>query len=112
MNKYKGFYEICKHSCRFYKPERKTDEHCYGFEQVIDLILHNRIKVQTVLSLDISKFKNLNDSLLMEKLCKKCPFLKDGCDFRAGKGNEACGGYKILDILIERGMLARDFKTG
>lgn len=108
MNK-NMFYEICKASCLFYKPERKNPEHCYGFEKLVKLIENKKINIKKILSLDIKKFKNSNDVFLMEKICKICPFLKDGCDFRAGKGFEPCGGYKIFDILIETKAISKNF---
>jgi hypothetical protein len=96
----KKFYDICKRSCRFYKPLRKTAEHCYGFDKVVKLIKDGKIETNKILSIDFKQFKNTNNLFLNEHLCKYCPFLKDGCDFRAGKGDEPCGGYKIFDILL------------
>ncbi len=108
MNK-ENFYEICRYSCAFYKPERKSADHCNGFEKIIELIEENRIELDKILQVKIKKFRNSNNELLMEKICKPCAFYNDGCDFRAGKGNEPCGGYKILDLLIEEKILGENF---
>lgn len=104
-----NFYEICKHFCAFYKPDRKTPLHCNGFEKIIELIEQSKTEINKILPIKIQKFKNSNNELLMKKICKPCPFLNDGCDFRAGKGNEPCGGYKILDILIGEKFLTENF---
>lgn len=102
------YYEICKRTCAFYKPIRKTEEHCYGFDKLVDLIEAKKISLIDISNIDIKSSTHSTDKILYDTLCIKCPFLKDGCDFRAGKGNEPCGGYKIFDILISGGSISKE----
>lgn len=102
------FHKICEVSCIFYKPIRKTQEHCYGFDEIVKLIEQKKVEMRKILSIDFTEFKNLNDRFLNEHLCKYCPFLQDGCDFRAGKGDEPCGGYKIFDILLSKKIIHKN----
>jgi len=95
-----NYYEICKFSCAFYKPVRKTEQHCFSFEKIVEFLKTDKLEIRKILKINIQSFKNKNDKLLLDTICEKCPFVKDGCDFRAGKGNEPCGGYKIIDILL------------
>ncbi len=107
MNEKEKFYKLCEVACRFYKPEKKAREHCFGFDKVIELIKSGKLELPKILSINFTNFKNVNDKLLQKALCTPCPFLIDGCDFRMGKGKEPCGGYKILDLMIEEKIIDR-----
>lgn len=42
--------------------------------------------------------------ILMEKLCSKCSYREDGCDFMAGSpvsGATPCGGYRLLLAMMD-----------
>ena len=100
--------DICKIYCAFYKPIKKEINHCYGYDLVKRLIDANLLDMQAIPIFNIKNFKNKNNSLLKNLICKKCPFFVDGCDFRDTKinGKQPCGGYIIIDLLLESGRIS------
>ncbi len=46
--------------------------------------------------------------LIFEKVCRKCEFIKDGCDFQSTNPPdeaEPCGGYILISLLFEKKLL-------
>jgi hypothetical protein len=49
-----------------------------------------------------------HDRLLLEIVCRCCPFFVDGCDFRAPSPPPdavPCGGLIVLDLLLADGLI-------
>ena len=45
------------------------------------------------------------DEFIKEHICARCDFLVDGCDYAEGKTSPPCGGYTVVEILKERGII-------
>jgi len=103
----KDYLILCGVFCRFYKPFREQPRKCFGFDILKKLIETKKIEFNNILEISIENFRNMNNELLGEIVCIPCPFRIEGCDFRdnAVKGKHPCGGYAILDILLESGRL-------
>ncbi len=44
----------------------------------------------------------LTDEYIRETICNHCEFMKEDCDFRAGKEASPCGGYMVIEYLISQ----------
>jgi hypothetical protein len=42
-----------------------------------------------------------HDEEIKTLICRRCEFLTDGCDFRAGLNSPPCGGYAIIEELLK-----------
>jgi hypothetical protein len=52
-----------------------------------------------------------DDPLLFELICRRCPFVIDGCDFRLPEPPEdavPCGGFRLLAFLYSAGMISAE----
>lgn len=89
---------ICKGFCAFYK-EGKEEFHCGTYEFLRNNLapaeLQSLLKTTKPSSPDFSK-----DIAIREMVCAQCDFLVDGCDFREDGSNVPCGGYIIIEKLL------------
>ncbi|MCE5311983.1 MAG: hypothetical protein LLF86_02390 [Nitrospiraceae bacterium] len=91
---------ICAESCAFYKPG-KEEMHCGGY-----LFLKQHLSAKELSALlPGSKQKSYvrgsaKDRWIMKKVCSRCDFLVDGCDFRDNLASPPCGGCIIIYSLI------------
>jgi hypothetical protein len=101
---------ICKKFCSFYK-EGKEDLYCGTY-----LFLKNNLtphELQSILDLSKaderpSEYTFHADEEIKRLACEKCDFLIDGCDFREDGSHPPCGGYLIIEMLLEyRGFTPR-----
>ncbi len=94
---------ICRGFCSFYK-EGKEDLCCGAF-----LFLKKNLTLHELRSvLDLSKMAERPqkctfsaDDEIKKLVCNKCDFLVDGCDFREDGSHPPCGGYSIIEMLLE-----------
>ena len=110
MNRREAFVveAVCSRYCSYYKPDRKEDTACEGFN------FFQRLSTQTPAILATLRpkidyaFKDCYHHLLYHALCKRCDFLIDGCDFTDPNctGNPLpCGGYIAADLLLEQSIV-------
>jgi radical SAM protein with 4Fe4S-binding SPASM domain len=99
---------VCSRYCSYYKPDRKEDTACEGFN------FFQRLSIQTpaiLASLRLKQNQTFTDRyhhLLYHALCKHCDFLIDDCDFTDPDctGDPLpCGGYVAADLLLEASIL-------
>ncbi len=94
---------ICEGFCSFYK-EGKEDLCCGTF-----LFLRENLTLHELRSvLELSKMAErpqkctfCADDVIKRLVCDKCDFLVDGCDFREDGSHPPCGGYSIIEMLLE-----------
>ena len=102
---------VCQRYCFFFKPDRKEDLACEGI-LFLEKGLEKGFLSWELLSARYYPIPFLQeypfDSILKTRLCHLCPFLPDGCDFRDQTSLTSappCGGYLILQNLIQLGLL-------
>lgn len=93
---------ICKGFCSFYR-EGKEDLSCGTY-----VFLRNNLTLRELLcELELAKMKELPsesvfpaDETIKKLVCDKCDFLVGGCDFREDGSHPPCGGYGIIQMLL------------
>ena len=95
---------VCRPYCSFYREGEKEDLICNGarFLEVLMNkwgVYHEELAgVEEGSSLSPSEYTQLE-----EIVCRTCPFLADGCDFRSDPPPavaEPCGGFILLALLV------------
>ena len=96
--------------CRFFREGEKKEMACLGARIVEGMVACGRLRSE-----DLSrngKDPHLwaeHDLDLKRYLCQFCPFYAEDCDFQSEKppaGSEPCGGYILLSLLKEKGMIS------
>jgi len=88
---------ICRGFCRFYK-EGREGLTCGTYIFLARNLTPNEIRSRVQQVRPRADFSR--DKELRELVCAQCDFLVDGCDFRAGRGAQPCGGYAIVESLL------------
>lgn len=99
---------ICEHSCPFFKSGKKECSACQGFIFFNEYLNRERIEeVYSILRKGISGWRLIDRNFMYHILCRRCPFLIGGCDFRDPEyqgESFPCGGYMVLAELWESGV--------
>ena len=101
---------LCLPFCSFYRAGAKEEMACQGALVLAGLVQRGRLSPE---KLPDSKEKErrrwqVEDKELKRALCLPCPFALDGCDFHSAHrsvASEPCGGYLLLQLLKERGII-------
>lgn len=97
---------ICRPYCTFFKDGQKEDMACgaaLAAAQLIDAGLLSTEVFPEPEGIDVYPH---DDRLLFELICRFCPFVHDGCDFRLPTPPTdavACGGFVLLGALFHTG---------
>lgn len=87
---------ICKGFCSFFK-EGKEDMTCETYNFLVRNLTERELRC---LIMSINKTADLSsDDYIKSNICDRCEFLKEDCDFRAGKESPPCGGYVVIEGL-------------
>ncbi len=98
--------KLCLHFCPYYKSEKRNEITCMGFLVVKGLIQEGK-NITFLKSVDV--LKKETEVILLECMCKTCPFYKEDCDFIKKRGNYLpCGGFTLLGQLLELGIISID----
>jgi hypothetical protein len=93
---------LCLNFCTYYRPGKNEELACRGYEVVARLVRQGR-------SLDFAvsdrKFDRGRAESLVERICVRCNFQKDGCDFMLDREAPPCGGFLLLARLLEAGTI-------
>jgi hypothetical protein len=94
---------VCKPYCSFYREGVKEELICSG-ARIVAIFLERGVLSPLSLSWieHNSSLSSEEYALLQEIVCRPCPFLADGCDFRSAAppvDAEPCGGYILLSLL-------------
>ncbi|MFN3395347.1 MAG: hypothetical protein ACK4Z9_00950 [Thermodesulfovibrionales bacterium] len=88
---------ICKGFCSFYK-EGKEEFTCGAYNFLVRNLTEKELSNQSV---NMEKTPDLSfDDYIKSTVCSRCEFLKEDCDFRAGKHSPPCGGYVVIEKLM------------
>jgi hypothetical protein len=97
---------LCQAYCRYYKPSKDKELACRGFVVVKELMEKGRH-----ITFEESERMpgHVTEEDLRTVLCPACPFYEGDCDFILQEGDAMpCGGFILLGLLIERGMIGID----
>ncbi len=107
-NEFKDY--ICRPFCMFFREGEKEDLACQGSEVIERLVKQGRLHPgQLPRDGKIPGKRWKHDPALDVAVCQPCPFKAQDCDFQSESPPphaEPCGGYIILTLLKERGILS------
>ena len=99
---------VCRNYCRYFKGKGgETD--CGGYWAVFNLVTSGVLTVgelREALPRQPAPPEMLE--MLREKLCKRCGYFEDACDFQSPsppEGAVPCGGYRVLQVLLDCGKI-------
>ncbi len=102
---------ICRPFCVFFKEGQKEDMACGGALAVARLTATGLLSTDDIPEPADSRISPQNDRLLFELVCRSCPFVLDGCDYRLPTPPDdavACGGLILLGHLLDSGIINAD----
>jgi hypothetical protein len=102
---------ICRPFCVFFKEGQKEDMACGGALAVARLIAAGLLSTEDIPQPAGSRISPENDRLLFELVCRSCPFVLDGCDYRLPTPPDdavACGGLILLGRLFDSRIISAD----
>ncbi len=103
---------VCRPFCSFFREGVKEELICNG-ARLVEMLVQKGI----LSSGQLSEFEPpmavsaRDDRLMAETVCAPCPFLADGCDFRAKEPPPdavPCGGYILLALLAAKGIISME----
>jgi hypothetical protein len=104
---------ICRPFCCFFRPGEKEELACQG-ALVAERLVACGLLDPSFLPGGEKKTASVwqaSDMLLEARVCGPCPFRDGGCDFRAPvrpADAEPCGGYILLRILRDTGVITAE----
>lgn len=95
---------ICRKFCRYYKPSKEEGLACLGY-LVIESLSNSGREMRFPAS--CGKPGASAERILLDRVCARCPFYEDGCDFVSGAPDSSpCGGFIVLGHMHEAGDLS------
>lgn len=101
---------VCRPYCSFYREGEKEELICNG-ARFLEMLMNKwylspeeLTGVEEGSSLSPSEYAELE-----EIVCRTCPFLVDGCDFRSDPppaDAEPCGGFILLALLVGKDLVS------
>jgi hypothetical protein len=95
---------ICAEYCRFYKKGKKEEMHCGTFDFLRAHLTAAELRSLILLTAGLSQSAAADysrDSEIQQLVCDVCEFRIDGCDFREDRSGPPCGGYVIVENLLQ-----------
>jgi len=97
--------EICRNFCIYYKPGKNEDIACLG-SRVVEALTARRGDL--ALAGSAGKATAVK-GVLVEALCKRCPFHSEDCDYILSHGDaRPCGGLMTLSGLLGEHVITID----
>lgn len=93
---------LCLKFCAYYKPGKKEDLACRGFE-VVERLLRSGKTI--VFRPSAQKPDLATAEFLVQKMCTTCDFHEKDCDFMLDRTAPPCGGFALLAQLLGSGSL-------
>ena len=102
---------LCRPFCSFYRPGVKEEMACQGALVLAELVQRGRLAPEQfpVFGEKERCRWQMEDKALERVLCLPCPFAVDGCDFHSplrSAETEPCGGYLLLQLLMDSGVIS------
>lgn len=101
---------LCRPFCSFFREGVKEEMACQGGRVLVELVAQGRLAAESFPGVE-SKSRvrwEEGDRALERILCLPCPFAEDDCDFHSvlrSAETEPCGGYLLLKLLKEEGVI-------
>jgi hypothetical protein len=93
----------------FFKDGQKEEMSCRGAETVERLVPQGSVDPANIPALrNVPAVGNKQKDVLGARVCRLCPFFPGDCDFQGGEeveGAEPCGGFILLALLYESGLI-------
>ncbi|UCF30868.1 MAG: hypothetical protein JSV26_00025 [bacterium] len=107
---------VCRGFCEYYREGLGGEDQCAGFAAVVRGVEIGTISVGNLRQLvGIVPGPARRSSFLVDRLCRNCSYLADGCDYMAPvpvRGSSPCGGYRLLLGLLEaESLTTEDLQT-
>ncbi|MBN2373751.1 hypothetical protein JXL19_08190 [bacterium] len=104
---FKGY--ICRPFCAFFRDGSKEELACRG-ALLVEYMLNAGIVSPDMIpeKSKSTRLWNRRDKDMERTVCQRCPFQKADCDFQSDippSGAEPCGGYILLSILKQKGII-------
>jgi hypothetical protein len=94
---------VCKPYCSFYREGVKEEMICSGARLVEILMERGFLSPLSLSWIEHGSALSAEEYALLDGIvCRPCPFLADGCDFRSAAppvDAEPCGGFILLSLL-------------
>ena len=109
-NKHQFKDYICRPFCMFFREGQKEAMACQAAQVIQRWVSQGRLNPQVLTR--YQKHPRLwekRDAALDADICKHCPFRVKDCDFTSPSPPpdcEPCGGYILISLLKENGMIA------
>ena len=102
---------ICRPFCSFYREGVNEELSCYGARLIENLLQRGVVCVAELPGAGhgFSLVCFAHDAFLDNVVCGLCEFRRDDCDFRSQQrpaDAEPCGGYILVDLLLQKGVLS------
>jgi len=93
---------VCLQFCSYYKPGKKEELSCGGYN-VIGRFLQEGRRLPVEVSGSCCSAEDRER--IIRAICSTCSFREDGCDFIVDRNAPPCGGFRMISQLIADGML-------
>ena len=94
---------LCEQYCAFYKPGKNEELACKGFAVMERLMLaHEGFACQRY---EQGPDKSVLD-MVVQKMCMKCDFHAQDCDFIQDRTARPCGGFVLISQLLGSGEIS------
>ncbi|MGA1843739.1 MAG: hypothetical protein ACMUIS_04160 [bacterium] len=104
---FKGY--ICRPFCTYFREGAKEDMACRGARVVESLLQAGVFRIDAIpINGKSPHLWAHRDEVLERTVCRSCPFRAEDCDFQSPvppPGAEPCGGYILLSLLKEKGII-------
>jgi len=101
---------VCKPFCSFYREGVKEELICNGARLVEILIKKGALTPLKFSGIELGSSLSAGEYAQLEEIvCRPCPFLADGCDFRSAAppvDAEPCGGFILLALLVGKDVVS------
>ncbi len=105
--------KLCVPYCRYYKRDKNEDLLCRGAEVVERLMQSGRSILPASKEKDLHPLNPAAEKLVVNHVCIDCDFRKSDCDFARDGTSQPCGGFVLLCVLIEQGLITiEDIQEG
>ncbi len=99
----------CRGYCEYFRDDEGGETGCAGFTAFLHAVAGGKIHQGHLASL-LNRPPGVPRKVgqLIEALCMRCSYLKDGCDFMAElhvEGATPCGGYRLFLALLDNSTL-------
>ena len=93
---------VCSQFCSYYKPGKKEEISCGGYQRISRFLEEGRLLPVEVSG---SRCSAEGRERIVRAVCSTCSFREDGCDFIVNRNAQPCGGFRMISQLIADGML-------